>query len=60
MRGRSSVDFIKRFDAEKFPVKIAAETKAFRPPDNLASQYELGACTQYAVRASDEAVYDSR
>lgn len=59
MKGRSGVDFIKRFDAAKFPVKIAAETKAFKPPDNLENQAELGACTLYAIRASDEAVYDS-
>jgi 3-oxoacyl-[acyl-carrier-protein] synthase II len=62
MRGESGVDFIKRFETDKFNVKIAAEVKDFTPPNYPEGQMlrDFGACTHYAVRASDEAVLDSR
>ena len=61
MRGESGVDFIKRFDTEKFPVKIAAEVKDFDPLDYIEKKEarRMGAFTHYAIVASDEAIKDS-
>jgi 3-oxoacyl-[acyl-carrier-protein] synthase II len=62
MNGVSGVALIQRFDTAKFNVKIAAEVKDFPLPDYPEDQstQDFGACTYYAVRASDEAVRDSR
>jgi 3-oxoacyl-[acyl-carrier-protein] synthase II len=61
MRGESGVDYIKRFDTEKFSVKFAAEVKNFDPFDFLDKKEarRMGAFTHYAIAASDEAIKDS-
>lgn len=61
MRGESGVDFIKKFDTEKYSVKIAAEVKNFDPLDFIDKKEarRMGAFTHFAVAASDEAVKDS-
>ncbi len=61
MQGKSGVDFIKRFNTEKFPVRIAAEVKDFDPLNYIEKMelQKMGAFTYYAVAASDEAVRDS-
>jgi 3-oxoacyl-[acyl-carrier-protein] synthase II len=61
MRGESGVDYIKKFDTEKFSVKFAAEVKDFDPL-NFVEKKEarrMGAFTHYAIAAADEAVKDS-
>ncbi len=61
MAGRSGVDYIKKFDTEKFSVKIAAEVKDFDPLKFVEKKEarKMGAFIHYAIAASDEAVYDS-
>ena len=61
MRGRSGVDYIHKFDSEKFSVKIAAEVRDFDPFKFIAKKEarKMGAFIHYAIAASDEAVYDS-
>ena len=62
MSGRSGVSYIEKFDTTKFSVKIAAEVKGFDPLKFVEKKEarKMGAFIQYAVAASDEAVYDSR
>ncbi|HWT03411.1 MAG TPA: beta-ketoacyl-ACP synthase II [Pyrinomonadaceae bacterium] len=61
MQGRSGVDYIKKFDVEKFPVKFAAEVKDFDPLDYVEKKEarKMGAFIHYAIAASDEAIRDS-
>jgi len=61
MAGRSGVDYIKKFDTEKFSVKIAAEVKDFDPLKFVEKKEarKMGAFIHYAIAASDEAIYDS-
>jgi 3-oxoacyl-[acyl-carrier-protein] synthase II len=61
MAGRSGVDFIKKFDTEKFSVKIAAEVKGFDPLKYIEKKEarKMGAFIHYAIAASDEAIGDS-
>ena len=61
MQGRSGVDFIKKFDVEKFSVKFAAEVKDFDPLDYVEKKEarKMGAFIHYAIAASDEALKDS-
>ena len=61
MNGRSGADYIKKFDAEKFPVKFACEVKDFDPLKYVEKKEarKMGAFIQYAVAASQEAVTDS-
>lgn len=60
MNGRSGADYIKKFDAEKFPVKFACEVKEFDPLKYVEKKEarKMGAFIQYAVAASHEAVID--
>ena len=62
MAGRSGVDYIEKFDTEKFSVKIAAEVKNFDPLKFVEKKEarKMGAFIHYAIAASDEAVYDSQ
>jgi 3-oxoacyl-[acyl-carrier-protein] synthase II len=61
MRAESGVDFIKKFDTEKFSVKIAAEVKNFDPLSFIEKKEarRMGSFTHFAIAASDEAVKDS-
>jgi 3-oxoacyl-[acyl-carrier-protein] synthase II len=61
MAGRSGVDFIKKFDVEKFPVRFAAEVKDFDPLDYVEKKEarKMGAFIHYAIAAADEAMKDS-
>lgn len=59
--GKSGVDYIKKFDTEKFDVKIAAEVKNFDPLNFIEKREarRMGAFSHFAIAASDEAVKDS-
>ncbi len=61
MAGQSGVDYIHKFDTEKFPVKIAAEIKDFDPLKFVEKKEarKMGAFIHYAIAASDEAMSDS-
>ncbi|MEO8072603.1 MAG: beta-ketoacyl-ACP synthase II [Acidobacteriota bacterium] len=61
LRGESGVDYIKKFDTEKYSVKIAAEVKNFDPLDYLEKKEarRMGAFTHFAIAASDEAIKHS-
>jgi 3-oxoacyl-[acyl-carrier-protein] synthase II len=60
MSGRSGVDFIKKFDTEKFSVKFAAEIKDFDPLKFIAKKEarKMGAFIHYAIAAATEAMDD--
>jgi 3-oxoacyl-[acyl-carrier-protein] synthase II len=61
MRGQSGVDYIKKFDTEKFSVKFAAEVKDFDPLNYVEKKEarKMGAFIHYAIAAADEAIKDS-
>lgn len=61
LRGESGVDYIKKFDTEKFSVKFAAEVKNFDPLNFLEKKEarRMGAFTHFAIAASDEAIKHS-
>jgi len=61
LRGESGVGFIKKFDTEKYSVKIAAEVKNFDPLDFLDKKEarRMGGFTHFAIAASDEAIKHS-
>jgi 3-oxoacyl-[acyl-carrier-protein] synthase II len=61
MNGRSGADHIKKFDAEKFPVRFACEVKDFDPLKYVEKKEarKMGAFIHYAVAAAQEAVLDS-
>jgi len=59
--GKSGIDFIRSFDADGFPVRVAAEVKDF-DPEGLAPPKELRRLdrnVQLALGAAKEAVADS-
>ena len=61
LAGQSGVDYIRKFDTEKFSVKFAAEVKDFDPLKFVEKREarKMGAFIHYAIAASDEAVRDS-
>ena len=61
VQGRSGAGFIKKFDTEKFSVRIACEVKDFDPLDYVEKKEarKMGAFIHYAIAASQEAVDDS-
>jgi 3-oxoacyl-[acyl-carrier-protein] synthase II len=61
MSGGNGVDYIKKFDTEKFSVKIAAEVKDFDPLKYIAKKEarKMGAFIHYAIAAATEAMTDS-
>ncbi len=61
MSGRSGVDYIKRFDTQKFSVKIAAEVKDFDPLKFIPKKEarKMGAFIHYAIAATIEAMADA-
>ncbi|PYS91863.1 MAG: beta-ketoacyl-[acyl-carrier-protein] synthase II [Acidobacteria bacterium] len=61
MAGRSGVDYIRKFDTTKFPVRIGAEVKDFDPLKYVEKKEarKMGAFIHFAVAASDEAMSDS-
>jgi 3-oxoacyl-[acyl-carrier-protein] synthase II len=61
MQGRNGVDFIKKFDTEKFSVKFAAEVKDFDPLKFIPKKEarKMGAFIHYAIAAATEAMADS-
>jgi 3-oxoacyl-[acyl-carrier-protein] synthase II len=61
MAGKSGVDYIKKFDTEKFSVKIAAEIKDFDPLKFVEKKEarKMGTFIHYAIAASDELMRDS-
>lgn len=58
MSGQTGVDYIKRFDTEKFSVKFAAEVKDFDPLKFILKKEarKMGAFIHYAIAASVEAM----
>ena len=58
MSGQTGVDYIKRFDTEKFSVKFAAEVKNFDPLQFIPKKEarKMGAFIHYAIAASIEAM----
>lgn len=61
MNGRSGADYIRKFDASRFPVRFACEVKDFDPLKFIAKKEarKMGAFIHYAIAASIEAVADS-
>ena len=61
MSGGNGVDFIKKFETEKFSVKFAAEVKDFDPLKFIAKKEarKMGAFIHYAIAAATEAMADS-
>lgn len=61
MEGRNGVGYIKKFDTEKFPVKIAAEVNDFDPLKFIPKKEarKMGAFIHYAIAAATEAIADS-
>jgi 3-oxoacyl-[acyl-carrier-protein] synthase II len=61
MMGRNGVDYIRKFDIEKFSVKFAAEVKDFDPLKFIPKKEarKMGAFIHYAIAASIEAMEDS-
>ncbi|MGE5313101.1 MAG: beta-ketoacyl-ACP synthase II [Acidobacteriota bacterium] len=61
LEGRSGVGCVTRFDAEKYPTKIAAEVKGFDPKKYFdakeANRFDLS--VQYGVGAALDALQDS-
>jgi 3-oxoacyl-[acyl-carrier-protein] synthase II len=58
--GKSGVDYITRFDTEKFPTKIAAEIRDFTPEDYIDKRElrRMDRFTQYALVATSLALSD--
>jgi len=61
LRGESGVDYIQKFDTERYSVKFAAEVKDFDPLNFLDKKEarRMGAFTHFAIAASDEAIRHS-
>ncbi|MGH9906894.1 MAG: beta-ketoacyl-ACP synthase II [Pyrinomonadaceae bacterium] len=61
MSGRSGVGYIKKFDTEKFSVRIAAEVKDFDPLKFIPKKEarKMGAFIHYAIAAATEAMGDA-
>ncbi len=60
--GKCGIDFITRFDTEKFDVRIAAEVKDFEPANYIDKKEckRMDRFTQFAVAASKLAVQDAK
>jgi len=59
-QGVSGIDYITKFDASNFKVKIAAEVKGFNPDDYMGRESKrMDLYCQYAVAASTDAVKDA-
>ena len=58
---KSGADYIRKFDAEKFPVRFACEVKDFDPLNYVEKKEarKMGAFIHYAIAASQEAVDNS-
>ena len=56
MSGRSGVDYIKKFDTEKFSVTFACEVKDFDPLKFIAKKEarKMGAFIHYAIAAASK------
>jgi 3-oxoacyl-[acyl-carrier-protein] synthase II len=61
LAGRSGVDYIRKFDVEKYPVRFAAEVRDFDPLKYVEKKEarKMGAFIHYAIAAADEALADS-
>src|SRR5437870_8493648 len=61
MSGRNGADYIKKFEADKFPVRFACEIKDFDPLKYIAKKEarKMGAFIHYAIAATTEAMADS-
>ncbi|HDL90119.1 MAG TPA: beta-ketoacyl-[acyl-carrier-protein] synthase II [Thermodesulforhabdus norvegica] len=61
IEGRSGIDYITRFDTEKFAVKIAGEVKDFNPADFIPKKQlkNLDFFLQYALAAARMAADDA-
>jgi 3-oxoacyl-[acyl-carrier-protein] synthase II len=62
VHGRSGIDFIQAFDASPYPVRVAAEVKAF-DPTGVASPKEVRKLERnvlFSLAAGKEAVADAR
>jgi 3-oxoacyl-[acyl-carrier-protein] synthase II len=61
MSGRSGVDYIRKFETDRYSVKIAAEIKDFDPLKFIAKKEarKMGAFIHYAIAAATEAMADS-
>ena len=61
MTGRNGADYIRKFDAERFPVRFACEIQNFDPLQFIAKKEarKMGAFIHYAIAASVEALADS-
>lgn len=62
INGQSGIGPITRFDASKYPVKVAAEVKGFEPTDymDIKRVDRTALCTQYAIAATRMALADAR
>ncbi|MFO8143944.1 MAG: beta-ketoacyl-ACP synthase II [Dehalococcoidales bacterium] len=62
VQGKSGVDFITRFDASDYPVKLAAEVKNFDPADYIDAKtvYRTPRCVHLVVPALNEAMARAR
>jgi 3-oxoacyl-[acyl-carrier-protein] synthase II len=60
--GRSAIGLITRFDASKYPVKVAAEIKGFEPTNymDIKRVDRTALCTQYAIAATRMALESAR
>ncbi len=60
--GKSAIGPITRFDASKYPVKVAAEVKGFEPTNymDIKRVDRTALCTQYAIAATRMALADAR
>jgi 3-oxoacyl-[acyl-carrier-protein] synthase II len=60
--GRCAIGPITRFDAARYPVKVAAEVKNFEPIDymDIKRVDRTSLCTQYAIAAAHLALADAR
>lgn len=60
--GRSAIGPITKFDASKYPVKVAAEVKGFEPTNymDIKRVDRTALCTQYAIAAAKMALANAR
>ena len=60
LEGKSGVDYITRFDTEKFATKFAAEVKGFKAEDYMDKKEirRMDRYSQYAVAGTHQALED--